>query len=155
MFYTTDELKNMTGCLTDDGLFLWLHLAGIPISKNGKGKPQVNPMFCHMVGKAINPIQPLLEKSYSLKRVESAVYLLKNKGAIVYVGMSKVLMSRLGKHSTSKMDFDEVEVVPVPEEYALLLESELIARHKPIHNVSKTVEPPHSRKRKMPRVKKV
>jgi hypothetical protein len=51
--------------------------------------------------------------------------------------MSNALLSRLGKHCTGDLDFDEIDVVPVPEKYALKLETELIARHLPQHNKSK------------------
>lgn len=94
-----------------------------------------------MVPKASNAIEAALGGVQTLKRRDSAVYLLKNRGKVVYVGMSLALLSRLGKHCTSAFVFDEIDVVPISKKYVSWLETELIARHMPKYNKAKKPVP--------------
>lgn len=145
MFYTTEKLLKASGCRTDDGLRMWLMAAGIPYSENGQGRPQVMAQFAHMVDRAGDAIGQALAGVQTIRRRESAVYMLKLKGVVVYVGMSNAMLSRLGNHCAGSLKFDEIDVIQVPAKFARLLETELIARHLPKLNkkkVPRSANPP-------------
>lgn len=64
----------------------------------------------------------------------SGVYLLRKKGLVVYVGMSRYILGRIGNHSSKRKFFDSVEIVWCHQSKAASLERRLIKKHEPIHN---------------------
>lgn len=86
--------------------------------------------------------------------LRSGVYLLKYRGAVVYVGKAKVMLTRVYSHRRAWADkrqkardlpewfpikgilFDEVQILPVPIERLDEVERALIARLQPKHNVA-------------------
>lgn len=82
--------------------------------------------------------------SIKIPEEQSGVYLLKLDGAIVYIGCSNRIFTRLGSHS--KKVYDEIEIIWKPREEALKLEKELIQKHNPKYNVlwSNSPKPEHT-----------
>ena len=62
----------------------------------------------------------------------SAVYLLKHKGEIIYVGQSKNVMKRFAGH---QIKYDEVEIIWTPTQSLLRREGEFIRKHHPRLNL--------------------
>lgn len=63
---------------------------------------------------------------------KSGVYVLRLKGAVVYVGQSHNVFLRVGSHN--KKDFDEVEIIWAPRSELGEIEYQMICLHKPPFN---------------------
>lgn len=136
MIWTTDELKfRSPGCATNAGLVLWLRHSKIPYIENGRGDIQVLARDAHRIDRAEDNITPLLNGELSFKREEPGVYLLKQKGEVVYVGMTKSLFGRMEKHVRGDFKFDEISFIRAPRSEVDLLETELIGRYLPKYNI--------------------
>lgn len=135
MIITTKELMAMSpGCVTNSGLMLWLRTSRIPFIQNGTGDVQVQERFRNLFAIAKDNITPMVNATRSFKRDEPGVYLLKHKGDVVYVGMTKSLFTRMEKHVRGDFKFDEIEFISTTKNDAPLLESELIGRYIPKYN---------------------
>jgi hypothetical protein len=125
------------GCVTNAGLILWLRNAHIPFVQNGNGDIQVLAKDEWRLDIAKDNITPILKGDHTFKRDEPGVYLLKNKGEVVYVGMTKSLFTRMEKHVRGDFKFDEITFIRSHPKDADLLETELIGRYAPKYNISK------------------
>lgn len=67
-----------------------------------------------------------------IPRNRAGVYLLKEKGIVVYVGRSKDVLTRLGAHAFKV--YDEVEILWQEDERLDLLERKMIQQFKPKYN---------------------
>jgi excinuclease UvrABC nuclease subunit len=75
--------------------------------------------------------------------LDSGIYVLLDRGRVVYVGQSKLMLRRMYEHALAKgklrgrirFRFDEVFVRPCPIHELDKLEAELIAQYAPKHNL--------------------
>jgi hypothetical protein len=136
-------------CVTNEGLILWLRSANVPYLQNGAGDVQVLAKDAHRLESIDDNITPMLKGQQTFTRDEPGVYLLKWKGEVVYVGMTKSLFTRMEKHIRGDYKFDEITFIRTSQKDAGLLESELIGRYLPKYNQSKNPQKTFPQKRRV------
>lgn len=150
IFLYVDEIENITGYVRPAAQIRWLTENGWKFTVSGKGKPVVARSFANSAEVLAVKLK-VSEKSFSVSRMVNikeqeilagsipapscaGIYFLIKESKIVYIGQSINLLSRIGNHA-ARIDFDKYTFIKCEKENLNDVESTLIKRFNPKHNV--------------------
>lgn len=145
-----DEVERITGYVRSDAQKKWLTENGWKFVISSSGKPVILRKFANSA-ENLAVKQKINEKNLSVSRMVNineldvltdaiaspkcaGIYFLIKESKIVYIGQSINLLSRLGSH-TKRIDFDKYTFVKCAKEHLNDVESALISRFNPEHNI--------------------
>lgn len=143
MFMTEKEIQLFTGCYSLAGQRFWLDQHEIHYDVNALGHIALLRSLLDVVR------QPNWRKKIFLSKADITpqsllprrgvgVYLLLQKGKVVYVGQTTNFFVRMAAHDKPGIDFDGVHFIPMPLECIATFEREYILRFDPKYNKSLT-----------------